>query len=71
MAVTVFLGSFKVSELQIPQLPQRFMVLTCELRVGKSLETQGKPLSEATHSVMEDGAMQLPCQLDMVLAGRN
>lgn len=47
------------------------MVLMRELRVGKSIETQGKPLLEETHSVMGDGAIQLPCHLDTVLAGRN
>lgn len=71
MAVTVFLGSLKVSELQIPQLPQRFMVLLSELRAGKSVETWGKSLLKEIHTVMKDGATQLLCHLDLVLVGRN
>lgn len=71
LVVTVFLGSLKISELLIPQLPQHFMVLMCELRVGKSSETQEKSLLEETRSVMEDGAIQQPCHSNTVLAGRN
>jgi len=40
-------------------LRKYMLMLTCELRVGKSSETQEKSLWEETFSVMGDGAIPL------------
>lgn len=70
LVAAVFMGNLKASVLQIPLLPLYFMVLMHVLRVVKNREIQGKPLLADTHNVREDGANQLPCHLEIELAGK-